>query len=167
MARHPHQYLLQDYSNPVLRNCMVIVWKRALLCQSLAESKHLTQDGTKNKSCKAQRELPESSLIPLTLSASRWWFFQKSQSQSGTTGRCSRERRCTCRRSAAESDPLLWPCSPWLCRTRLCRTQTAGSNHADGRTLEEERHGVSNSQETLRKRVHRLAVRVVSVAKTK
>lgn len=98
--------------------------------------------------------VPESSLIPLTLSASRWWFFQKSQSQSGTTGRCSSEQRCTCRRSAAVSDPLLWPCSPWLCRTRLCRTQTAGSNHADGHTLEEKRHGVSNSQETLRERVH-------------
>ena len=26
--RHPHQYLLQDYSNPMLRNCIVIIWKR-------------------------------------------------------------------------------------------------------------------------------------------
>lgn len=151
MARHPHQYLLQDHNNPVLRNRIVIVWKHALLCQSLAESnQHLSKDGVKNKSCNAQQELPDSSLIPLTLSASRWWFFQKSQSQSGTTGRYSSERRCTCRRSAAESDPLLWPCSRWLCRTRLCRTQTAGSNHADGHTLEEKRCGVSNSQEMLK-----------------
>lgn len=120
--------------------------------------KTTSHPGRENKSCNAQRELPESSLMPLTLSASRWWFFQKSQSQPGTTGRCLSERHCTCYRSAAESNPLLWPCSLWLCRTHLCRTQTAGSNHADGHTLEEERHGVSNSQEILRERVQCLSV---------
>lgn len=49
-ARHPHQYLPQDYSNPMLRNCVVIVWKRAFSYQSQAVLQpHRTQGRTRVK----------------------------------------------------------------------------------------------------------------------